>query len=71
MEWYGPFDINTLETREVELYHFNKIRNTKVLKIEVKCEDEDGRKYTGEVELSPGSKAVRIFKLAAAGAKAN
>ena len=62
-EKYGPFDIDSLETNEIGLRHFYRILNSKVLKVRARCEDQDGRRYTGEVELGPNTKAIRVFKL--------
>jgi hypothetical protein len=61
---YGPIDIDSMETAEIELRSFSKISRSKALGIEVQCEDEDGRRYVGRAELQPASKAVRIFELA-------
>ncbi len=63
-EKYGPFDINSMETTEFRLRHLYQILNSRTLKITARCEDDDGRRYTGEAELEVGSKAVRLFHLA-------
>lgn len=65
-EWYGPFDINAMETAEVGLRSFSRIKDPKVFRFTLRCEDEDGRRYGGGVELALGSRAVRVLKLAAA-----
>ncbi|MDG6901068.1 MAG: hypothetical protein JRM80_03825 [Nitrososphaerota archaeon] len=62
-EWYGPFDIKAMETAEVGMQHFSRLRDAKPLKITIRCDDQDGRNYAGEVELTLGSKAVRVIKL--------
>ena len=67
-EWYGPFDISAMETKEVAMRHFYRILNSKVLKIALRCEDEEGRKYAGEVELRPNSNTIRVFRLTMADA---
>lgn len=64
-EWYGPVDVDSMETVEISLVRLRKVKNSKVLKIEAWCEDVDGRGYSGKVELEPNSKAVRIFPLSA------
>jgi hypothetical protein len=63
-ESYGPFDIDAMETKEINLRHLYRILNTEVLKVTAKCEDQDARKYTGKVELRPNAKTIRVFKLA-------
>ena len=65
-EWYGPFDINTMETAEVGLRSFSRIKDPKTFRFTLRCEDEDGRRYGGGAELALGSRAVRVLKLAAA-----
>lgn len=67
---FGPIDINSMETTEIELRNFSKIAQSNALIIEVRCEDEDGKGYAGRVELKPDSKAVRIFELTGAQAPA-
>lgn len=63
-EWYGPFDVNAMETAEVGLHSFSRLKSQKAFKFTLRCEDEDGRRYGGGVELSLGSRAVRVLKLA-------
>ena len=62
-ERYGPFDVDARETKEVELRHFRRILRSGVLNVRARCEDEEGKKYVGDVELRPNTKAVRVFKL--------
>ena len=66
-ETYGPIDINALENTEIELRHLYRILNTKNLKVVAKCEDAEGRQYSGEIEIEPNTKSVRIFTLGASG----
>lgn len=68
-ERYGPFDINARKTTEVEPRHFKALRNSGVLKIAARREDQEGRKYAGDAELELSSKAVRLVKLTATDAK--
>jgi hypothetical protein len=65
-EWYGPFDVDGMETKELEVRHVHRILKSKAFKIAIRCEDGEGRKYAGEVEAKPNSKAARAFKLEAA-----
>jgi hypothetical protein len=65
-EWYGPFDIGEMETKELEVRHVHRILRSTAVKITVKCEDGEGRKYSGEVEAKPNSRSARAFKLAEA-----
>ena len=67
---YGPIDIGSMETTEIDLHNFSKIERSKNLKVELRCEDAEGRAYTGRVELEPNSKSVRIFVLEPAKAEA-
>ncbi|MCL5672633.1 MAG: hypothetical protein JRN56_07075 [Nitrososphaerota archaeon] len=61
---YGPLDIGALETTTVPLRGVSV--GEAALKVRVSCEDEDGRGYSGEVELEPNSKGVRIVGLSPA-----
>jgi hypothetical protein len=65
-EWYGPFDIDEMETKELEVRHMYRILKSAAFKVSVRCEDREGRKYAGEVEVKPNSRSIRVFKLAAA-----
>lgn len=67
---FGPLDVDSMETTEIDLHDFSKIEKARALKIEVKCEDADGRGYSGTAELQRSSKSVRVFELAPAGGPA-
>jgi hypothetical protein len=60
---YGPIDVNSMETTVIDLHDFSRIEHSKSLKIDLRCEDQDGRVYTGRVELQPNTKSVRVFEL--------
>lgn len=62
-EWYGPFNVEAMGTKEVALHHFYRIQGSKTLKVTVRCKDDDGRTYAGEVELKPESNEVNVFRL--------
>lgn len=61
-EDYGPIDFDQSETKEIELRRLYRILKSELLKIRARCEDQVGRRYTGEVELGPSTRAIRVFK---------
>jgi hypothetical protein len=62
-EKYGPFDINSKETAEVELGGFKALREAGKLKIAATCEDRAKRRYFGEAQINLNSKKVCLLHL--------